>query len=532
MIRSIIMILLSASVLIGCKGQKPSPEKGGGETATPSIITERVRPPAQAGGFYPSDPVILKGQVNSYLKRVEIPSIAGDIIALISPHAGYTYSGRAAAYGYKLLGGREFNRVIILGPTHYASFRGASIPAVDYYETPLGRVPLDLEICKALLKKELFSTVPQAHGPEHSIEVQLPFLQEVLSDFKIVPVLIGFLTNEDYGKIAGAIAKHLNSRTLVVASSDFTHYGRRFGYMPFVEDTEVGTKARLGELDQGAIDLIIAGDFDGLLDYLTNTGITICGRMPIAVLLKLLPEGAKGKLLDYYTSIDLTGDYSSSVSYASICFTGQWPQPPPSQGERGGNSDEEKNQGETMGLSREEKRELLHIARTTIEKVVQGEKVPEFKVSSGVLKEDRGAFVTIHKHGQLRGCIGYILPVKPLGLTVREMAESSALNDYRFPPVSPEELKDISIEISVLSVPQRVTDVAKIVMGKHGVIVKRGPNQGVFLPQVADETGWDRETFLSNLCAHKAGLPPDAWKDENTVIETFTAEVFGEEELE
>ena len=176
-----------------------------------------------------------------------------------------------------------------------------------------------------------------------------------------------------------------------------------------------------------------------------------------------------------------------------------------------------------------QKKELLNIARNTVESYVKDAKVPEFKETDPGLLGQEGAFVTLHKKGELRGCIGNIIGTQPLWMTVRDMAVESSTRDPRFEPVAPDELKDIKIEISVLSQPKRVQDINEIKMGTHGVIVKRGFNNGVFLPQVATETGWSRDEFLSNLCAHKAGLPADAWKDKKTELYTFTAQVFGEE---
>lgn len=181
-------------------------------------------------------------------------------------------------------------------------------------------------------------------------------------------------------------------------------------------------------------------------------------------------------------------------------------------------------------LNSQQKKELLNIARTTVESYIKDKKIPEFNETDPDLLLHEGAFVTLHKKGELRGCIGNIVGTQPLWLTVRDMAVESSTRDPRFEPVAPDELKDIKIEISVLSQPKRVQDVNEIKMGTHGVIVKRGFNSGVFLPQVATETGWSRDEFLSNLCAHKAGLPADAWKDKKTELYSFTAQVFGEEE--
>jgi len=180
-----------------------------------------------------------------------------------------------------------------------------------------------------------------------------------------------------------------------------------------------------------------------------------------------------------------------------------------------------------------QQKELLKIARTTLESYVREKKIPDFSVTDAKLKEGRGVFVTLHRGGALRGCIGSILPDEmSLALAVRNRTVDSAVHDSRFSPVNAGELEKIDIEISVLSLPVKVKDPNEIVMGKHGVIVRRGYQGGVFLPQVATETGWSREKFLSELCSQKAGLSPDAWKDPGTELSIFTAQVFGEKEME
>ena len=181
-------------------------------------------------------------------------------------------------------------------------------------------------------------------------------------------------------------------------------------------------------------------------------------------------------------------------------------------------------------LNDSQRKILLKIARDTIEAYLKTGKVLQVKEDDPVLNKEMGAFVTLHKKGELRGCIGNIIGKGPLYLTVRDMAIESATGDPRFPKVSPNEMKEIDIEISVLSELEKVKDINEIGMGIHGVLVRRGFNSGVFLPQVATETGWTREEFLTNLCAHKAGLLPDAWRHGDVDIYIFTAEVFGEKE--
>jgi len=278
---------------------------------------ESTRKSVLAGSWYPGDKKELKRVINGYLENTDVADNAGSVYALISPHAGYRYSGQAAAYGYKTLQGKNINRVIILAPSHYSRFRGASILDVEYYETPLGKLKLDAEICARLYKNDLFITNKAAHQREHSLEIQLPFLQCVLEKFSIVPIVIGQLRKEDYSVIADALKSCLDSETIVVASSDFTHYGANFGYVPFRSDI----KNNLAKLDGGAIDLIVKKDKIGFSDYIAKTGATICGRETIKILLEMLPSNVSGKELIYYTSGDLTGDYSSCVSYTSIIFT-------------------------------------------------------------------------------------------------------------------------------------------------------------------------------------------------------------------
>lgn len=270
-----------------------------------------------AGSWYPGDAKELKKVINGYLENADVADNTGSVYALIAPHAGYRYSGKAAAYAYKTLRGKNISRVIILAPTHYSSFRGASILDVEYYETPLGKLKLDSELCAKLFKNDLFFTNRSAHQREHSLEIQLPFLQCVLGEFSIVPIVIGQLRKGDYSVIADAVKSCLDSETLIVVSSDFTHYGANFGYVPFRSDI----KNNLAKLDGGAIDLIVKKDKTGFADYIAETGATICGREPIKILLEMLPSNVLGKELIYYTSGDLTGDYSSCVSYTSIIFT-------------------------------------------------------------------------------------------------------------------------------------------------------------------------------------------------------------------
>lgn len=285
--------------------------------STPIERSLKMRKPAVAGMFYDSNPERLRTEIETYLSKAEPGDVPGDPIALISPHAGYSFSGRAAAYGFKLLEKGRIRRIIILAPSHSVPFRGVSIVDAQGYETPLGAVGMDRSACDRLLQEERFTSIPEVHQREHSLEVQLPFLQVALGNgFELVPLVVGQLQRADYPEISRAVQEVLKAGDLVVVSSDFTHQGPRFGYVPY--KTNVQEKIR--ELDMGAVQQILSKDREGFIDYVERTGATICGRAPIGILLGLLPEDAEGSLLTYYTSAEITGDESDTVSYVSLAF--------------------------------------------------------------------------------------------------------------------------------------------------------------------------------------------------------------------
>ena len=463
-----------------------------------------IRPSAVAGKWYREDPKALKLQIESLLKNVKLPPLPSRINALIVPHAGYRFSGPTAAYAYKAIAGRGYNRVVILAPSHYAHFYGASTLDVVAYETPLGQVPVDRKVVKALLKNPLFKEHTMAHLREHAIEAQLPFLQIVLKDFKIVPILISEVKDEDIFILADILKKVLGKdikNTLFIASSDFTHFGPMYGYVPFKENIS----EKIKKMDMEAVEFIKKGDSKGLLDYYHKTKITICGIYPIAITISSLAKQPKGFLLHYTTSGEILGNYSNSVSYVAMLL-------------------------DEPGLNQNERENLLKLARFTLKYYFNHghppavEEIP-IKVSP-VLKEKKGAFVTLKKHGELRGCIGFIRPIFPLYKTVMQASLQAAFADPRFLPLRQEELKEIDIEISVLGPIIPVKKVEEIRVGRDGLIIKKDGQQGLLLPQVATEFNLDRLKFLELTCK-KAGLSPSAWK-KGASIYRFTAEVFGE----
>jgi len=478
-----------------------------------------VRRPVVAGAFYPADADALKKQVDAFLDEgaKKASAVKGKPIALVAPHAGYAYSGRCAGAVYATVRGKTYKRVIVLAVNHRGMpFRGGSVLDVDAYRTPLGDVPVDRPACEALRKNPLFGIHPSAHRMEHSLEVQLPFLQRAIKGFKLVPIVMGSLADDDYPAAAACLRKLVDADTLVVASSDFTHYGANFGFTPFAANV----RENIEKLDMGAIAFILKHDGPGFGGYLARTRATICGRCPIRVLLHMLPDDAKGQLLSYYASGDKERDYRHSVSYAAIAFTapGQWGAAPAASRAAAKPLD--------AHISEAGQKKLLELARKTLVEVTAGRPIPDVTLDAPELQGRNGVFVTLYKKGQLRGCIGNFRPTTPLYRTVMVQTRLSALRDTRFPPTRPDEVKDIDIEISVLMPARPIKNPLGWEMGKHGIIVRRGWQQATFLPQVAEHFK-TKEAMLA-ACCRKAGMLSYAWRDPATTVLIYTAQVFGE----
>lgn len=471
------------------------------------VKMKEIREPVLAGEWYPGQPEILFKDLKKYLNNVKNEKIEGEIIALISPHAGYMYSGQVAAFAYQLVEGKQFDTVIVIGPSHRFPFRGASLWDRGGFKTPLGVVSVDTELSKKLMeKRKEIRFIPEAHAQENSLELQIPFLQMVLKSFKIVPIVMEPDWSWDTCQyLSSAIAETVKGRrVLLVASTDLSHYH---------------SYSKAVEIDRVVLNHIERFDIEGLNRDLRSGRAEACGGGAlVTVMLAAKTLGAdQGKVLKYLNSGDVTGEQSRVVGYmAAVLYK--------SIG-RGKKMKEERKVGVDLGLSEEEKKSLHHIARTVIENKVKGKTVPEFKIESSTLKENRGAFVTIHKKGQLRGCIGYIEGHGPLYKTIEEMAEAAAFRDPRFTPVKEKELPDLEIEISVLTPLKKIQDINEIQVGKHGIYIKKDWFSGLLLPQVATEYGWDRMAFLEHTC-QKAGLPPNAWKDKDTEIYIFSADIF------
>lgn len=492
-------------------GERTEAGKGVEQLAKLDKKRGEIREPAVAGAFYPSDPGVLKEQIGGFLDSVHEEKIKGKIIALISPHAGYMYSGQVAAFGYKLLEGSDFHKVIVIAPSHRAYFHGASVYNKTGYKTPLGVVHIDTDLCNGIITQtRMIDYHPQAHTEEHSLEVQIPFLQIVLEEFELVPIVMG---NQDFDTcriLCEAIVKAIgDERILIVASSDLSHF----------HDYDKAVA-----LDRIVLDHIDRFDARGLARDLEKRRCEACGGGPIITALLIAEKlGAnKAKVLKYANSGDVTGDKTRVVGYAAAVLYNN-----PGKAKAG---KKVKRVGVDLGLNEEEKRTLLSIAKTVIERKARNQDLPKFDIKSDILMEKRGAFVTLHKHGELRGCIGNIHGSRPLHVTVEEMASAAAFDDPRFSPVTEKELKDLDIEISALTPLRKIDDVGEIEVGKHGIYIKKGLYSGLLLPQVATDHGWGRTMFLEQTC-RKAGLPKDAWKDKDTHIYIFSADIFSEDKL-
>ncbi|MFC1630951.1 AmmeMemoRadiSam system protein B [Candidatus Omnitrophota bacterium] len=469
------------------------------------VLAQLIREPVVSGTFYPDSAKILAERIKQFLDWAEVEKKDQDILAIIAPHAGYDYSGSVAGYAYKLIKGQPVKTVILIGSSHFESFDGVSVYPHGAWQTPLGNVDIDTELAQALIEQHpKISFFEPAFSREHSLEVQLPFLQMVLDDFQIVPILMGRLNYENCQILNQALIKLLagKEQVLIVASTDMSHYHNQ---------------ARASEIDKLTTTEIKNFNPQSLYQKIVSRECELCGSA--AVLTTMLYAQSLGidqvEILKYANSGDITGDSQKVVGYLSAVIYA------------GPRREKMSEQAKDL-LDEQQKARLLKIARQTIEKFVTEAERLDVQEDDPLLLKNMGAFVTIHQQGRLRGCIGNIIGQQPLYLTVRDMAIEAASADPRFDPVTVEELTKIDIEVSVLTEPERVEDVEQIEMGKHGVIVKKGFASGVFLPQVATETGWGREEFLSNLCAHKAGLSPQAWQDGSAELYSFAAQVFGE----
>jgi len=405
----------------------------------------------------------------------------------------------------------------VISPSHMEHFPFVSVFAGEAYETPLGRIAIDIETAERIAGAAPGRIRISEHGhvhtgsfrQEHALEVQLPFLQTVLGDFRLVAIVMGDQSWELCAALGEALAPHVAREDfLVVASSDLSH---------FHEDDTAKS------MDRVFCDLVEKLDPRGLYDAVRRDKCEACGAGPVIASLIACAslEGVSCRVLHAATSGDVTGDRDSVVGYAAaVVQIGRGAKEKPAV--------EEKRRDPE--LTADEQSFLLALARRCVETAAGARGGgAAADMSTHTLREKRGAFVTLKIGGRLRGCIGMVEPRKPLKETVAEMARAAAVSDPRFMPVEEDEVASIGIEISVLTPLRRIRSRDEIVVGTHGLVVEKGSYRGLLLPQVAAEAGWDAETFLGYTC-EKAGLPRNAWRDPGTEIFVFSAQVFGEKE--
>ncbi len=483
-----------------------------------ATVKETVRPPAVAGTFYPSHPTDLRNMVNGFLEEAPPPE-GKEPLALVVPHAGYVFSGKVAAAGFRQLNPEKIYRhIFILSPNHRTYIDGINIFTGDGFKTPLGTVPVDPLARELAAANRFISTDPAIQRQEHAIEVQLPYLQVWLKKaFTIVPIIIGGESLETTTRLAKLLQPYFNGENLFIISADFSHFP---GYADAVKADRLTASALISGNPENFLKTIRKNE----ADFGPELATSICGWMPAITLLKLT-SGKPGfvfREILYQNSGDSPyGDKEKVVGYWAIGV--YW-----KERDAGiGTQDTEEH------LSENEKRELLKLARTTIEHYLRtgiiGE--PDPAQLTPVLLSKSGAFVTLMKNGELRGCIGQFVSDQPLYRTIQEMAVAAATRDNRFTPVTPPEMLRIDLEISVLTPLKRITSISDFRLGKDGIYMKKGNRSGTFLPQVADQTGWSTEEFLGHCAQDKAFIGWNGWKDKDTELYTYQALVFSEVEL-
>jgi AmmeMemoRadiSam system protein B/AmmeMemoRadiSam system protein A len=471
------------------------------------------RQPAFAGQFYPSDPAELRTDLAKYFSSAVQSKNIKNVLAVICPHAGYVFSGEVAASSYNQLDpDKEYENIFILGISHRVGFEGASVYDMGDYITPLGRARVNINIADDLIKKSnLFSSRTDAQLYEHSVEVQIPFLQYKLKkEFKIIPIVLGANSPEVCKKIADVLKPYFNSRNLFVISTDFSHYPK---YNDAVEIDKLTAQAVLTNSPDKLLTTINANENKGI----SNLATCMCGEASVLTLLYMTENNPaiNVNLIQYKNSGDSQyGDKNQVVGYNSIVF-----------------SLNAENTKKEFNLNNKDKIELLKIARSTVKQYVNNHKLPEIDDVnlSENLKAECGAFVTLKENGELRGCIGRFEASEPLYKVIQQMTVASSTQDYRFLPVKPVEVDKLEIEISVLTPMRKINSIDEIQLGKHGIYIRKGMRGGTFLPQVATETGWTKEEFLGHCAQDKAGIGWDGWKDADIYI--YEALVFSENEL-
>jgi len=459
-----------------------------------------VRKPAVAGTFYPQEKGKLSLAIESFLEKArlfyswdkKIPKV------IISPHAGINFSGPVAAWGYKhLLDAKGIKNVVLIGTSHNYLFSHGAVFGQGVWQTPLGKIGINEKLTKKLIQTKGFEDDPSPHLPEHTLEMQLIFLQKVIAnDFKIIPILFSQINQSFLATAAGGLAKILSRKdTAMVVSTDLSHY----------PDYKIANV-----IDSMTVESVLSADKEKFRNWINDLnkwrGFDVetlaCGQEAIKLVLEIA-ERLKLEDRRYYryaNSGDVAEEKDRVVGYGSLGFY------------------EGKQDYQVEGLQ---------LARRTLEFFMRTGKLPKIDIKSARLNKIGGVFVTLRKQGELRGCIGNIVGKETCGQGIAENILNAAFHDPRFEPLNYSEVKDVNIEVSLLSPLKKVNDWRKIKLGCDGVMIKKGGAGGVFLPQVGREIT-DLEHFLSLLCVEKAGLEADCYKNLDTELYTFTAQVFEE----
>ena len=505
-------ILLIVMFSIFSQSSCNSQDKNSEDQSDQKLINRR---PVVAGQFYPGNKNDLEKMLKEFFSKAT-PVVSKDrVAAILSPHAGYVFSGEVAANSFKQLDrDKKYKNIFIIGSSHRAMFSGASIYNVGNYITPLGEVKVNIPLATKLINGyDIFSFNGNAHLGEHSLEVQLPFLQYWLNnEFSIVPIVLGTQAPKTAEKIANALKPYFTDENLFVISTDFSHYP---------------SQKNAVKIDNSTADAVVSNSPRELLktigkheaEGIENLATCMCGWTSVLTLMYMTEEDKNITYhkIKYMNSGDTQyGDSLRVVGYWSICVTNSSSR----KGEIG------------FSLDKKDKVELLKIARNTIETYTKKGEIVNIddKGLSSRLHTPVGAFVTLHSSdGKLRGCIGQFNAKIPLFKVISEMAIAASSRDHRFKPVTPDELAGIELEISVLTPMKKIQSIDEITLGKHGIYIVKNGRSGTFLPQVADESGWTKEEFLGYCARDKARIGWDGWKDADIYI--YEAIVFSENEL-
>jgi MEMO1 family protein len=465
------------------------------------------RKPAVAGTFYPKDETLLREELKSMFAHA-VQKKTNNVRAIIVPHAGYVFSGTVAASAYKQIEQNAyFENIFIIASSHHSAANIISTYNSGNYKTPLGDAVVNSQITtKCISETDFIKYLPEADAPEHSIEVQLPFIKYWLNEScKIVPFIICSWNIDILSKFSKLLEPYFNEKNLFIISTDFSHY-------PSYSDAVF--------VDKETTNAILTNSSKKLLETLQkhkNCGVShldtdLCGWTSVLALLKIT-EGKKNvslQQIDYANSGDSAfGDKFRVVGYSAIAVTQEKPK-------------------QSIVFSQKEQITLLAIARESICKALHSTDysyVPDDDLTKALMTHC-GAFVTLHIKGELRGCKGRFGASQPLYEVVKEMARASAFEDYRFHSVTADELKELEIEISVMTPLKKINSIDEIELGKHGIYIVKGLASGTFLPQVATETKWTKEEFLGHCAKDKAGLDWNGWKDAE--IFTYETIIFSE----